>query len=192
MDGSQFDALLRQLTSRSSRRTIMRRTIMRGVATVLGLGAVRFPMDLRAKKRNKKLRFNEFGCVNVGGKCRGKDGVCCSGICRGKKPKKGQKDTSRCLAHHEGICTQGQDVCTHGIGLATRCSLNNPSCFCFTTTGHAGFCGAPSANACVLCRADPDCVTFGFPQGSACVRVDPAGSCNCAPTGDRACVPPCV
>ena len=48
------------------------------------------------KKKNKKPKNNAFGCLNVGQACNGKNDKCCSGICDGKKPKKGKKDKSKC------------------------------------------------------------------------------------------------
>lgn len=87
MDTDRFDHVSRACWQMLSRRHL---------ASILGLAAVIPTLAKAKRKRKKKLKRNGFGCVNVGGKCRGKDAACCSGICQGKKPKKGKKDTSRC------------------------------------------------------------------------------------------------
>lgn len=98
MDGDRFEALARLVTA-SSRRGALRCL----AGAVLALGWVtRRPAGGLARKRKRKPAFNAFGCVPVGKPCRGKNGVCCSGVCQGKKPKKGKPDRSRCAAHNTG------------------------------------------------------------------------------------------
>ena len=120
-------------------RLLPRRDLISGMAAGVALRAAGpCPLDAAAKRKQRKrkpLQRNEFGCVPVGKACQGKDEVCCSGICNGKKPRKGKKDTSRCVAHDSADCTASQrsgicggtDVpCTTSQGGAGRCQ---------TTTG---------------------------------------------------------
>lgn len=170
MDASRFDYLTRSLTDMPSRRGLLRGLS----AAALGLAAIRIPDGVGAKKkRKKKVVRNAFGCVDVGGKCRGKDANCCSGICQGKKPKQGKKDTSTCVAHNEGECQAGQDSCLETDVLCGEFGD------CFSTTGKAGFCGADAD--CVVCQKDADCEPIKG-QGAACVVC-----AVCAGTG-TACV----
>jgi hypothetical protein len=178
LDGKTFDAAIRQLATRLSRRGLL------GAASALTLGiaAARATDGIEARKRKnrtraKKLQLNAFQCVDVGGKCRGSDANCCSGVCQGKKPKKGQKDKSTCIAHDVGGCQAGQDVC---VGDAVLCP-NASTGTCFRTTGNASFCGLKGD--CVACRKDADCVAE-FGEGAACV---PCGN-SCIDTV-TACVP---
>jgi hypothetical protein len=106
------------------------------------------------KNKQEKLKFNEFGCVDVGGKCRGNDANCCSNICEGKKPKKGKKDKSRCVGHDEQGCRAGQkeDGCggfNGGFNVSCTTSSGDPG-LCNTTTGNAGYCAGDGA--CVVRR----------------------------------------
>ena len=107
------------------------------------------------------------------------DTHCCSGICEGKKPKKGKKDKSRCAAHHTGGCLPGQDSCNSG-SESFPCGTNAA---CFQTTGKAGFCSATAGN-CFDCTKDTDCEFFG--AGSACVICFG----ECPQTGGRGCFQP--
>jgi hypothetical protein len=176
MDGHQFDLLSRWVVTSTSRRAT-RRALAAG-AIVIGLG--RFGQDETEAKRNrkKKLKKNEFGCVNVGGKCRGKDSVCCSGICQGKKPKKGKQDKSKCVAHNAGACQAGQIGCA---GPPVACGDNG---FCLQTTGNASFCGT-LVGVCADCTKDTDCeATQG--EGAACIVVCPG---QCPDSGGRGCFP---
>ena len=174
MDATRFDSLARFLTAGSSRRYLMR-----GLGALgLGFGAARFPETASGKKtrkKRKKLKRNAFGCVNVGGKCRGKDRVCCSGICNGKKPKKGKKDRSRCVAHNVLDCQPGQGTCGFGA-----CGTSGA---CYRTTGQAGFCA--SNGDCVSCRKDADCDAMGFGPGAACILCE-----GCGGVSDTACFRP--
>jgi hypothetical protein len=168
----------------------------RGLAGASGLLAIDIPGLAEAKKKkrkNKKITRNEFGCVNVGGKCQGKSANCCSGICQGKKPKRGKKDTSLCVAHDNlGICFADSDTCT--VGLEVPCNPDNPACSCVLTTGNAGFCGDFTAGipaVCRVCARDADCQADLGP-GAACVFLGGICSPLCAATGRTACVPACA
>jgi hypothetical protein len=188
----------RMLTlTRALARVPSRRDVLRGLAGVgLGFGAFRLPDATGAKKRSKKPPLNAFGCLNVGQKCRGKDSTCCSGHCQGKKPKKGQKDKSTCIAHNTGGCTVERSACFTG----NQSSLCGPQAVCLATTGNAPFCAAATftqeAN-CRVCRTDQDCEAAGFGLGAACVVVN-QGFCASANTtcagingsSGTACLPP--
>lgn len=160
--GGAFDAAVRQLAQRLSRRRLW------GVASAVALGAAigRFPASTDARNRNrkkaKKLQRNSFGCVDVGKACRGNSDNCCSGICEGTKPKKGKKDTSRCLAHNVLECLAGQDACASGF---IPCGTD-PDSACHQTTGNAAFCAGKGG--CAECRKDTDC-EGEFGPGAACV-----------------------
>lgn len=157
MDGRRFDLLSRWLVSASSRRTTVR-ALAAGALTA-GLGGLGLAAAAaKKKKRKNKLKKNEYGCVNVGGKCKGKDTNCCSGICQGKKPKKGKKDKSTCVAHNVLDCPAGADECAGGVA----CELG----FCWQTTGQASFCGV-GVN-CVACKKDVECEP-DFGPGAACI-----------------------
>jgi hypothetical protein len=176
MNAPRFDYLTRALGDASSRRGHLAGL----VAGALGLAAARIPASVHAKKKRKntkakKLKRNAFGCVDVGGQCRGNSANCCSGICEGEKPKKGKKDSSTCLAHNAGSCQAGQDSCS---GVRISCGVD---AVCLQTTGKSSFCGAGSA--CTECTRDADCEeTFG--AGAACVVC----ARDCAATGGTLCV----
>jgi hypothetical protein len=115
----------------------------------------------RKKKKKQKLVFNAFGCVDVGKACRGNNANCCSGICQGTAPKKGKKDTSRCIAHNEGACQAGDDFCQ---GATVECGAGG---FCARTTGNGSFCGKSAP--CTECSKDTDCDEAEFGPGVACI-----------------------
>lgn len=152
------------------RRLLDRRALISsaaGAMTLFGAGLDRPNVAARRKKRKQKpLQRNEFGCVPVGKPCRGRDDVCCSGICNGRKPKKGEKDKSRCAAHDSGGCQNGQ------TGNACISSEGNPG-HCETTTGNAGYC-AGAISLCSLtepiCQTDADCQDVD--PRAACLRND--------------------
>jgi hypothetical protein len=174
MDAIPFDQLTRGL---STIRT--RRGILAGLVATFGLAAPPNPAVTKSKK--KPLKRNEFGCVNVGGKCRGKDANCCSGICQGKKPKKGEKDKSRCIAHDEWGCVAGFHVCADGP-FAECLIAGKEDGLCGTTTGNAGYCGNSFSN--ISCQRDADCRTRCGPD-AACVLCAASESGRiCAGTGD--------
>jgi hypothetical protein len=170
MEASHFDALTRSLADARSRRAAV------GGLLAGTLGLLRFAeaaAKQKSKNRKNRLQRNAFGCVNVGGKCRAKDSNCCSGICQGKKPKKGERDKSKCIAHNTGACSFGQDSCGGGV---FPCGL--PGGNCLVTTGNASFCGVQAKGACLDCKKDADCVALGYGQGAACCVCN-----DCSPLG---------
>jgi hypothetical protein len=193
MDGDRFDVFTRSLSPEGSRRGVLA-----GLASGLlaaKLLARRGEEAYAKKKGKKKLKLNAFGCVNVGGKCRGNSANCCSGICEGKKPKKGKKDKSTCVAHDTNGCTAQKSFCNTGSQEQSNCEVGDPQAMCINTTGGAPFCGnltVTPAN-CAGCRRDADCEAAGFPPGSACAPTV-VGACNfpCAGGGPlaTACLPP--
>jgi hypothetical protein len=199
MDQHHLPALTRALACLPSRRDVLRGFAGAG----LGLGFPRLDDVVDAKKKRKhkkpKLKRNEFGCVDVGGKCLGNNANCCSGICDGKKPKKGKKgkqDTSVCVAHGDaGICFPDNDSCTFGKGAGVPCNFDNISCACVLTTGNAGFCGELDFSdgqdaVCRECARNTDCQDE-FGPGAACVFFGGACSVICPDTGRTACIRPC-
>jgi hypothetical protein len=187
MDADRFDRFARSLATAHTRRRALAATL----GGLLTLGAL--PGEAKkGKGKKKKSKTNAFGCVDVGKACRGRNGKCCSGICQGKKPKKGKKDRSKCVAHNAGICIAEADTCT--VGTDVPCNPSNPSCFCTLTTGNAGFCAAFSggpAGHCRVCRKDTDCAAE-FGAGAACLVLGGACTTLCLATGRTACAPPCV
>lgn len=184
MDDSRFDRFTRALTMAPSRRLALQGL----AATVLGLAPGSPPSAVHAGKRKTKLQFNRFACVDVGDKCRGRDEVCCSGICQGKKPKKGKKDRSRCVAHDTGGCQAGQQGSFCGganVDCTTSAGIDG---VCDTTTGNAGYCAFTTT--CSPCRKDADCRPV-CGAGAACVRcatcLDDGGT-RCVGTGPEACL----
>lgn len=151
--------------------TVPRRLLLARLASVLPAWALPGFLTIEAKKKKKRKKnkknkpdTNAFGCLNVGQHCNGKDDKCCSGVCDGKKPKKGKKDKSTCVAHNVGPCQDAFDVCA---GVAVPCSAGDQG-GCFKTTGNAPFCGAGDT-PCLPCKRDSDCVALGFGFGAACV-----------------------
>jgi hypothetical protein len=133
---------------------------------------VKRPRLAEAGKRRKKLKRNEFGCVNVGDACRGKDKNCCSGICRGKKPKRGEKDKSRCVGHDAQGCQAGQiEQFCGGTDVVCTTSTGDTAGFCDTTTGNAGYCSGEGMCIPGGCSKDADCIPV-FGKGAACVLCD--------------------
>jgi hypothetical protein len=177
MDAPRFDRWTRSLTGFASRRSVLGL-----VGAALGLAATRFPgitapKKKQKKKTSKKLTRNSFGCVDVGKACRGNSDNCCSGICEGKKPKRGKKDKSRCVAHNVLGCQVEQDQCA---GAPAQCG-SNPMGLCYRTTGNASYCGV--LGACFACKTDADCeAAGGFFEGAACVICS-----ECALTSGTAC-----
>jgi hypothetical protein len=141
------------------------------VTSLAVLGAAPAAEAKKKKKKKKKaasLKLNRFGCVNVGGRCQGKDSNCCSGICDGEKPKKGEKDESRCKAHGQSTCESGDNEVFCGAPDDIECTTSEGETgFCNTTTGKAGYCNFSSL--CASCKTDKDCEDEGFGDGAACV-----------------------
>jgi hypothetical protein len=190
MDSFQFDDLIRSLTE-------SRRSLLAGALAVVSGLIVTPRVDAKNKRQHKgkkaKLQRNAFGCVDVGGACQGNSANCCSGICQGKKPKKGKKDTSVCAGHDAGICTPGSNICKLD-GLA-ECNPDNSGCHCVLTTGNTTFCGdtpgVGDGSLCRVCTKDTDC-QGEFGPGTACIYLEGLCSIYCADTGYTACVPPCA
>lgn len=175
MHAARFDRLTRMVSSLSSRRALMR-----ALSAVSAIAALPAPDILAAKSVGKtkqkkpKLQRNQYGCVAVGGACRGRDRHCCSGRCQGKKPKRGRADKSHCVAHHAGTIEDGSRGClpgddSYGPG-ETLCTTNAGEEFaqCWLTTGDAGYCGFGAACIPGGCRKDADCLA-PCGAGAACV-----------------------
>jgi hypothetical protein len=178
-----FDRLLRSATDLVTRRGIARTLAGLGLSAIFGGDAAK---EVSAKKKHrKKPTLNRFGCVDVGNPCRGNDALCCSGICEGKKPKKGKRDRSRCVGHHVDICQPGQlsIPCGGSDETTVLCTLpNGEPGLCERTTGNASYC-AGSFNVCAPCGNDADChavcgagaaciTCAGCAEGTACVGLD--------------------
>ena len=158
MNANHFDHLTRTLRIDASRRGLLR-----GLIVSTGLAQMNAPDALVAenkRKHKKKLKRNQYGCVDVGGTCRGRDKHCCSGRCQGKKPKKGEADKSRCVAHDTGTIESGERGCrVQDAPSNTVCttSAGEESGECQWSTGDAGFCGHGYACIPGSCRKDADC-----------------------------------
>jgi hypothetical protein len=157
-----------------------------GAMAALGLVATDARKGKRRGKRKRKAsRPNACGCLIVGQRCRGNDGLCCSGICSGSKPKKGGKDTSRCVAHNTGGCLAAEQSCGATVP-DTPCGAGG---ICLSTTGNAAFCGRIEQGGCAACRRDVDC-QGAFGAGAACVVCRNSSPELCPATGNRACIVP--
>ena len=169
MNAIRFDSLTRSLSLGTSRRGILGSGL-----TVLGLAARLHSANSakrrrRHKRRKRLLRRNEFGCVPVGKPCRGKDRNCCSGICHGKRPKKGKRDTSRCVGHDVATCQPGEEPSYCG-GTSESCTTTlGMSGVCNTTTGNAGFCSTLATFCVPPCATDADCQAGSGNSRAACV-----------------------
>jgi hypothetical protein len=151
MDGSNFDELARSLTR--SRRSFLGGGVLAAAGWLGVAGADAKKKRHKRHKRKNKPKFNQFGCVDVGGKCFGKDDNCCSGICDGTGK------TSTCVAHDELDCAP-DDICSESV----RCALEG---VCYQTTGKAAFCGDFGICLCMPCQKDSDCEAVSGP-GAAC------------------------
>jgi hypothetical protein len=173
MDPVDFDRLARTVSTVLSRRTL---------AGALSLGALTVPGLAEAKKKHtkrkkKKVKFNDFGCVNVGAFCKNA-GQCCSGICSGKKGKK------KCKDHDQSTCQSGQQLGECG-GVNVSCtSTAGEVGACFTTTGNGEFCA--DEVLCSTCTKDADCRAL-CDTNAAC---SPCPACAGTPPGNAgtACV----
>jgi hypothetical protein len=145
----------------------------------VGVAALALPVfadakNKRKKREKKKVKRNDFGCVNVGQFCK-TDGQCCSGRCEGKKDKK------KCKAHDAGNCQSDDDSC---IVESVECLNGAIAGGCFRTTGQASYCAFDGD--CFPCEKDADCVPFcgaaaacvvcelecgGIPGGTACLSA---------------------
>jgi hypothetical protein len=186
MHGTGFDALTRALTARFLRRTfsqgLVRAVVVMALTGCESATAKNGKHTGHAKKRKKPLVFNDFGCLNVGAMCRGKDELCCSGICEGKKPKKGKRDRRRCAAHDTGGCLATTRQCAAGSCTTSTGRAGG----CVTTTGNAPYCADTIKG--YPCAKDTDCQPFCGPL-AACILCppipnDPTGGRHCAGPGD--------
>jgi hypothetical protein len=174
MEHDRFDQFVSALAQRPSRRAF---------AGILGLGALGLAgstqVDVASarKKHKKKVKNNEFGCVDVGKFCKNA-GQCCSGICQGKKGKK------KCIAHGESTCVSGQKEPICGGTGVTCPTPNGEQGLCDTTTGNAGYCVADGN--CFACKKDADCIAQ-CGADAACIQC-----ATCGLTGGFACVGPVV
>jgi hypothetical protein len=166
------------MTSRTFGAFPSRRELLRGLAAAgFGYIAARSPEVRGARKRPRR---NEYGCLDVGEPCAGRDSRCCSGVCRGKRPRKGKPDASRCVAHDATTCRAGDHepfcggselvLCTTSTGFAGQCN---------TTTGNAGYCLASSI--CYPCAKDADCRTVCGAKAACLTCTD------CMETGGTMC-----
>lgn len=167
MEPDRFDQLTRRYVRLLSRRAI---------AGALGLGALALPGLSDAKKRHKrkrkhkkKVKRNEFGCLNVGTFCKN-SGQCCSGICQGKKGKQ------QCQAHDTGNCPAGvEELFCRANGADVECvTSDGTDGLCDTTTGKAPYC--TRNGDCFACTKDADCVSFCGPQAACIVCPACAGT----------------
>jgi hypothetical protein len=171
MDSSRFDAWTRRRFGLA---------VGGFAAALLGL-TPGTDTDAKKKRKRKKPQLNAFGCLDIGKACGGNGSKCCSGICQGKKAKKGKQDKSRCVAHNTGGCSTGLSACA---GVEAPCG--EAGGVCFQTTGKGAFCSVATAGSCQICRTDADCAALGFGAGSACLVCEAL----CGDTGGTACSPP--
>jgi hypothetical protein len=139
MNARAFDNAVRYLGTKLPRRSL----ILPALHATVVPGGAGLPSGAMAKKkkrkRQKKIKRNAFGCVDVGGFCTN-GGHCCSGICQGKKGKK------RCQAHDTGDCQAGQREQTCG----------GEDIFCTSTAGGLGVCDTTTGNA-AYCAVSAGC-----------------------------------
>jgi hypothetical protein len=179
MNDPFFNDPVRALIGAISRRGLLHRLAAAGLMLPRSSGVTE---ARKRKKRSKKPKPNAFGCLDVGKACAGKSSKCCSGICQGKKPKKGKKDKSKCVAHNTGGCSPEQDTCI--VEPDIPCGANG---VCARTTGNAGFCAYPVKGEfpCAACKKDTDC-ELGLGPGAACIVCE----LICAETGGTLCDTP--
>jgi hypothetical protein len=166
MDTHHFDALTIALGRWSTRRGVL--TFLAPLVLVTHRDAAGADKRKQRKKKRKKApAVNQFGCLNVGKRCR-KAKRCCSGICAGPKGKERCKahDRRGCPATAAGVCFDG--TCTTSSGDPGRC---------MPTTGNASYCGA-DGSPCVACTRDADCRGRCGPD-AACITC---GLCTFAGT----------
>jgi hypothetical protein len=179
MTDARIDHLARLLSGTHPRRGHLQRLVAAGL--LMASGALPSAHAKKRRKQNRRGKPNAFGCLDVGQRCGGQSAACCSGVCQGKKAKKGRRDRSKCVAHNTGGCVATEQSC--GADNAdVPCGVGG---FCLLTTGNAAFCGDVTTGVCAACRRDDDCA-FGFGAGAACILCD---NDFCEATGSRACVP---
>ena len=173
MDHGRFDQIARAISHNLSRRTL---------AGFIGLGAIGISEVADAKKKNKKkVKKNEFGCVDVGRFCKNA-GQCCSNICKGKKGKK------KCKAHNESTCQNGQEGLGCG-GVTVACQTPSGDLGqCDTTTGKAGYCNADGS--CFACTKDADCIPQCGANAACALCSNCPGGFACFGPEKGSCLPP--
>jgi hypothetical protein len=184
MEAQRFDYIARIFSRATARRRLL---FGLGLSPFAGLIAARQMGETEAKKKRRKPKkapkpvFNEFGCLDVGQPCQGKSALCCSGVCQGKKPKKGKRDKSRCVAHDASTCLAGQrsDSCGGSVDELCTTSTGVANGACNTTTGNAGYCHA--STACFACATDAECKPV-CGERAACLTCT-----TCAGTGGTMC-----
>lgn len=177
MNADRFDELLRVMTG-------SRRMALGAALAAVGAGFVP-GSDAAGKSRKpgkaKKPKPNVYGCLNVGARCKRAE-QCCSGICEGKKGRR------KCRAHDTGTCDQdAPGYCEAGNPYLAQC--NGGGCLCFRTTGDSRFCAG--SVVCETCQRDADCLSLGYPPGSACAPVSGDLACEEICESGMACVTPC-
>jgi hypothetical protein len=169
MNEPRFARWVRALSGPTSRRQTILASFLGGLALIRD----RHGAAAKKKSRKKKIKRNDFGCVNVGGFCKTSN-QCCSGVCKGKKGKR------KCKAHDTGGCTGEQDACD---GEAVPCvSAASETGACVRTTGNAGYCNV--AGVCAACTRDTDCQATHGPQAACFVCEN-----ECGPNGTACAVP---
>jgi hypothetical protein len=189
MDAERFDAFVRSLKGGASRRGVIRgfAALMLGSLAVVQPDGTLGKNGKKGKNKKRKPPFNAFGCLDVGVTCKN-GGQCCSGICTGKKRKKGKKRRKRCEGHDATNCPGGQIEASCG-GISRPCATAaGTQGVCNTTTGNAAFCGA--GGNCFPCHRDADCVE-ACGEGAACIlcpgKCDEVGGTACSGRGFQIC-----
>ena len=183
MDSNRFDDVARALSPLLSRR---------GLVGLLGLAALGTAELTAAKKKRKKkkkkkknnnqkpeVKFNQFGCVNVGDFCENA-GQCCSGICT----------DSKCQAHDAQNCQAGNtDLTCSGVNTNVDCiAAGGGDGLCLTTTGNAGYCAGDREIApCVSCSKDADCLSACGPDSACVICANCPDGRTCAGSAENSC-----
>jgi hypothetical protein len=199
MDAKHFDALLRALTNRSSRRGIGLTLASFGLGATFGVGPIseveakKCP-PCRKKKRGKCKRRKPTGTP-----CEEGRGICDRGSCScGDGPTCPPQQV--CVAGHcfpQGTCPEGTRACVPETGTAC-----GDDCFCaLSAEGNTvciesgGLCiqfsNCETAAACSTCQTTADCT-----PGEACIDI--SGCCEGViretplPAGTKTCASPCI
>jgi hypothetical protein len=162
MDADRYDAFTRSLTASPTRR----RVLATAGVTIVTLATGWPSHGAAAKHKHKhKLALNQYGCVDVGGKCHGKSSVCCSGICQGSKKR------GTCVAHDVGDCTTSDNSCPSPAPCQPNPNGTISGFTCYLTTGKASICAFSGTCHCGGCKKDSDCQKRQGP-GAACIICD--------------------
>jgi hypothetical protein len=173
MNRNDFDDLARSLSGLPPRRAVVRGLIGAGLGLLAAplLDGADAGKRRRRKRKRPQVRFNAFGCVDVGAFCQSDD-QCCSNLCREQS----------CRAHDTGGCAPGfQDRSCSDAGTNVECTTSggNPGGRCNTTTGNGAFCTA--SGGCYPCTKDVECEAVQGP-GAACILC-----AKCPETGGTSC-----